>query len=320
MFGLKSLLKKTFISFYKKDNKFYTQKQIVKRDKILSQEESELEEEEFIKFIKSAFIENTLTYISTIIDSFNQGIVDSCKHNRYRELGINIDNIKILCLKEYSIFIGLYELKEFQKENEKFNIDFVFSPYLIIDMNKKTTNNTLYLMIQDSFVVILIYQNNKPIYSNIYQFKLDEIEDSTKDSDNIDNDDIDSIDDIDDIDDIDSLDDIESLDDIDSLDDATLNEDEIEDIDEDITPENLENEILNTKSEIEILDFFKESIKDYYKNYSSDFLEEIYIFSEDISKKLINDIKDETFLEVKQEKIDILTTLNSLALKDVNNV
>ncbi len=318
MFGIKSFFKQNFISFYIKDNKFHTQKQTIKRGKVLAKEEFEFEEEEFLNFIKSSFIDTTLTYISTIIDSFNQGCVDSCSHHRYKELGINIDNIKILCLKDYSIFIGLYELKEFQKQNEKYQIDFVFSPYLLIDLNKKTTHNTLYLMIQDSFAVILIYQNKKPIYSNIYQFKLEDIEETTTTNDN-DVESIDDISDIDDIDDIDSLDDIESLDDIDSLDeDTTLDEEEIEEIDDEVEPENLENEILNTKNEIEVLEFFEESIKDYYKNYSSDFLEEIYIFSENVSQKLLNDIKEETFLDVKQEKIDILSSINSLAIKEVN--
>ena len=309
-------IKETLIAFYKTKDKYIVQKREVKNNKILSSENFEFEEEEFINFINSCFIENTQTYVSTIIDTFNQGIVDSCSHSKYKELGINLDNIKILCLKDYSIFIGLYEINQFQKKMKKFKIDYIFSPYLLIDLNKKDTNNSLYILLTDSFIIILIYEDaKKPKYSNIYHFKLeDNIDKTTSDEEN----DIDTFDDIDDlVDDIEEIDDIENLDedidDVDSLDDIeNMQTDQNDD-------SNIQEEISDVKNEIESLDFIKNSIKDYYENYSDNFLEYGYIFYEDeMSNKFITHIENETFLEIKKEKIDILSIINDLALKEIN--
>ena len=79
MFKLvKYFIKQTLIAFFVKNEKYIVQKQIVKNNKTLEKVEFEFNEEDFINFIKSCFIENTQTYVSTIIDTFNQGVVDSC--------------------------------------------------------------------------------------------------------------------------------------------------------------------------------------------------------------------------------------------------
>ena len=315
MFKLaKYFIKQTLLSFFKKGDNYLVQKQIVKNNKILEKVEFEFNEAELKQFIKSCFIENTQTYISTIIDTFNQGVVDSCSHSKYKELGINLDNIKILCLKDYSIFIGLYELNMFQKKMQKFNVDFIFSPYLLIDVNKKNTQNSLYILITDNFVIVLIYEDSiKPKYSNIYQFKLDEETDSLEEHEEIEN--IDE-----EIENIDLVDDIEDLEGIDELDeniDSSI--DDINDIEDDLSKDENIDDIVEVKNEIETLDFIKNSIKDYYENYSDNFLEYGYIFYDtEISKKLISNIENETFLEIKSEKMDILSTINSLALKETN--
>jgi len=309
-------IKETLVAFYKIGDKFVVQKQIIKNSKILSTEDFEFNEEEFLKFINSCYIENTQTYISTIIDTFNQGCVDSCSHTKYKELGINIDNIKILCLKNYSIFIGMYELNNFIKENEKYKIDYVFSPYLLVDINKKDTKNSIYIFIDENFVIVLIYEDGiKPKYSNIYQFK---VNDESMMTDEVDN--SDDIDGVDDLDDIDLVDDIEELDDIEDLDDDI---DSIDDIN-DIAPledssENIKEDIKEAKNEIETLEFVKNCIKDYYEDYSENFLEYGYVLSSElISEKFVKTLKDETFLELKSETIDVLGLINDLALKELN--
>jgi len=77
--------------------------------------------------------------------------------------------------------------------------------------------------------------------------------------------------------------------------------------------------MLDAKNEIETIDFIKNSIKDYYESYSDKFLENGYIFyDEDISNKFVKNIEEETFLEIKQEKIDILDIINDLSLKEIN--
>jgi len=48
-------------------------------------------------------------------------------------------------------------------------------------------------------------------------------------------------------------------------------------------------------------------------------LEKGYLFYDgDISDKFIKNIQDEMFLDIQQEKIEILDMLNDLALKEIN--
>jgi len=312
---IQHFIKETLISFYFEKDSYKVQKRVVKHGNILSQEEFSFNEDELKNFINSCYIENTQTYVSTIIDTFNQGCVDSCTHSKYKALGINLDNIKILCLKDYSIFIGLYELNNFQKEMKKFKVDYIFSPYLMIDMNKKQTPNSLYMFYSDSFMIIVIYEDGyKPKYSNIYQFKLEE-ENEIEEEDSID-DEIGEIDDIDDL--VEDIDEIESLDDTleDSLDDSI--EESLEDMD-DLESENIQEDITDVKNEIESIEFIKNSIKDYYENYSDNFLENAYLFYHDkISNKFVESIENEIILDITDEKLDILSIINDLALKEIN--
>jgi hypothetical protein len=317
MFSITNLfIKKTLIAFYQEENIFYTQKITIKNNKIIQKEEQSFEDEdEFLQFIKSSLIENTQTYISTIITTYNQGCMDSCSHTRYKELNINIENIKILCINnKFSVFIGLFELQEFKKEMSKYSVDLIYSPYLIIEKNKKETKNTLYALITKKNVILSIYKKEIPLYSAIYEFKEEnETEEAQiENSEDLFNDDIP----IDDIEEIYDLDDLNELDD-------DIEENNLDDLEDNIENDNEEEEntqtINNIKEETEIINFIKNSIKDYYENYSDDFLENIYLLKGyEFDTKFLKDIEDELFLEIKTEDINILNNINLLARKDLD--
>ena len=298
------IIKRVFISFVIEDNKFHTKKIVIKNSKIIQEEENIFTEEDFLKYIKLALLENTQTYISTIIYTYNQGCLNSCSHKKYQELGIKLDNIKILCVEnKFSIFIGVLELQDFKKNMQKYNVDLIYSPYLIIHQNKEIDKNSLYLLITKENLILLIYDNNQlPNYSSIYEIKSEEHKELEEDEDL----------DIDEIEEIDTLDDIEDIDDI---------ENEIETIDDIEDIENIDHKenISNLKEEIETLNFIRNSIKDYYENYSNNFLEHIYILKGfDFDTKFLKDLENELFLEIKIKDVSILDTLNELARKDIN--
>jgi hypothetical protein len=310
---LKSLIKYTFIAYYQENEIFYVQKIIIKNKKIIEKENKTFEkEEEFLDFIKLSLIENTQTYISTIITNYNQGCLDSCSHSKYKEFGINIENIKILCIKnKFSIFIGLLELQEFKKTNEKYNIDLIYSPYLIIENNKEKTKNTLYSLITRNNIILTIYKEEFPLYSAIYEFKKEDNENKDKENEinnNIFDDDIS----IDDVEEIEDLDDLENLDE--NLD--TNIEEDLNDLED--NNENFDN-IKNIKEETEIINFIKNSIKDYYENYSDDFIENITILKNyEFNTKFLKELEDELLVTIKIKNIDILDDINVLARKELN--
>ena len=309
---IKFFIKKTFISYYIEDDIFYTQKIIVKNDKIIEKYEDKFKnEEEFLKFIKISLIENTQTYISTLIMTYNQGCLDSCSHKRYKEFGINIENIKILCINnKFSIFIGLFELQEFKKNVEKYKVDLIYSPYLIIENNKEITKNTLYALITKKNIILSIYKDEYPLYSSIYEFKKEDAETNLNDDEtntNLFDDEIpiDDVEEIDDLDDLDSLDENieEGLDDLEDEDELDKNE----------------KDFINIKEETEIINFIKNSIKDYYENYSDDFLENIYLLKTyELETNFLKELEDELFVNVKTKKVNILDNINLLARKDID--
>jgi hypothetical protein len=308
MFKLKNLFfKETFISFYIENDTFYVQKLIIKNSKTIYKEYFKQNRDEFVELVNNSFIENTQTYISTIIPTFNQGLVDSCEKQKYKQLGINVDNIKILCIGDYSLFIGVYELNSFIKECKPYRVDFVFSPFLLIELHKQNLDSSLYIVVTNDFVLLTIYTNQKPNYTNMHQFKIEEIiEGNSIDQNSIDS--IDDMDIIDDIEDIDSLDDLDDIEDIDNVDDIDIS---------DIDDKKAKDEILNTKNEIEIIEFIRNSIKDYYNNYESDFLERLYVLTnQEMKDVFLQTLKEEFFLEVEVVNIDILDDINNLAIKE----
>jgi hypothetical protein len=307
---IKSFIKTTFIAYYKEDKYFYVQKIIVKRDKIIEKDNRTFEnEKEFLDFINISLIENTQTYIATIIMNYNQGCIDSCSHTRYKEFGINIENVKILCIKnQFSIFIGLLELQEFKKKTQKYSVDLIYSPYLIIENNKEETKNTLYALITKENIVLSIYKEKFPLYSSIYEFKKEETENQNEIDNSMFDDDI-PIDDVEEIEDLDDLEDLEE--DI----NENINEEEIEDLDNNRDNNNFQ----NIKEETEIIHFIKDSIKDYYENYSDDFIENIYVLkANELDTKFLKELEDELLVSIKIKQINILDNINLLAREDIN--
>ena len=165
------------------------------------------------------------------------------------------------------------------------------------------------------FASILIYeQNNIPKYSNIICFEDLDNHDTPAQSVNNSADEDDS--DIEEISDIESIEDIE---DIETDIDTTLDDEELHDETE-IDADKLKTEKERTQYEMEIVEFLKNSLKEYYENYSNNFVENIYLLhNQNISTKFTKIIQDELFLEIKPQQIDLLETINNLAIKE-NNV
>jgi hypothetical protein len=118
---------------------------------------------------------------------------------------------------------------------------------------------------------------------------------------------------IDDIEEIEGIDDIEDLDELESGIDSDL----VEDIGD--NNQTTKNDIEFMKNELEIADFLKNSIKDYYENYSTNFLEHIYCIDKvDISDKILKELENELFLKIEKIEINLLSSINELARRELN--
>ena len=176
------------------------------------------------------------------------------------------------------------------KKEFPFEIDFIYSIFAPIDFTAKHRNNTFYVLILQEKIAIIGYKNNIPIYSDIFELK----------EENDENDEVE--------------DDIELLEEIDLEDEISEDiEEEAENIEIEEKPEDL----TLTTIEHNIIKNLKDAIKDYYENYSDDFLEKI-IFLDTIN--IGNDIKklteDELLLDSNIINFDLPKILNILSERE----
>ena len=285
---IERFIKKVYISFYKDENyKFLCE--IKKNKKLIESIKEEFDSKEKLnEKINELMDDYPQTFISTIINSINQGVIPSCNKSEFKKREIEIENIKSICIKnKYSIFVSIYDLVNIKKEYP-FEIDFLYSIFAPIDFFAKKRNNYLYVLILKENIALLAYKNEIPIFSDIFEIKEEKNEEVEED--------------------------IELLEDID------LEEEIAEDIEEEaeiLDFEDEENEPASlelTSIEHNIIQYLKDAIKDYYENYSDDFLEKIiFLDTINIGKNLKKLTEDELLLENEIINFDLLKTLNNIS-------
>jgi hypothetical protein len=286
---LKKFIKQQFISFYYDEN-YKLLNEIYKNDNLLEENRFEFEnKKELIKKIKELSAQIPQTYTSTIIQTINQGVIAGCNKIDFQKYGIETENIKYICINnKYSIYTSLYDLMDLKK----LDIDFIYSVFALIDYKAKQRINTLYILVTKEKFYLVIYHTNIPIYSDIYE-KTEKL---------MENNDLDL-----------NLDDL-SDEDVIEIDDVVEDLDAVEDI-EDIETENNE---IKTEIEMDVVNFIKNSIEEYYKNYAEDFIEKIIIYDRGIlNDDIVNIINDTLFMEAKKEELNILKTINEISRKNV---
>jgi len=284
---LEKLLKKQFISFYKEES-YKCISQIVKNKNVLQTEEKSFEDKkEFVKYIRQKIDEIPQTYVSTMLLTINQGVVPSCSVKAYLDREIDPDNVKIACINnKYSFFASIYEIQNIKKEY-KFDIDFIYSVFAIIDSIAKERKNRFYVLVLEKHIAILGYENFVPIFSDINVLEEKQEEDVE-----------------------------EIVEDIDLEEELISDIDSIDEVEETDTEEEIENE--TTSKEVEILNYLKSSLKEYYDKYSSDFIEKIIILDTiGIDITLNSLIEEELLITSDIQQIDILNTMNRLSIESV---
>jgi len=285
---IEKFIKKVYISFYK-DKTYKFLLEIKKNKKLLETSKEEFETKEGLyNKIKELFEEYTQIYISTLIDTINQGVIPSCQKSEYKKKEIEIENIKYICIKNrYSFYASLYDIIKIKKEYS-FDIDFLYSIFAPIDFFAKKRDNYFYVLILENKIAILGYKGNIPVFSDIIEF----IEEEHNEEDE---------------DDIELLEDIDL--DIDEISENIEEEAEILDLDE-----TLPEELKSTPKENQIIKNLQNSIKEYYTNYSDDFLEKIvFLDTINIGEDIKKLTEDELLLDSEIIKFDLNKTLNNLS-------
>ena len=291
----KLFYKPNFISFYEEENIYKLLNERYKNNKVIFSENKEFDNKEaLIKYINSIIKSNPQTYISTMLKTLNQGVIPSCKKALFKDIGLDIDNIKYVCINDkYSFYTSLYELLEVQKEFSF--LDFLYSPFSIIDYKVELRNNLLYILVIKDFLFFLIYRDSIPVFGEIEEV-------NEKDEEN------ESEEEIEEIVDLDLLEEIDE--DIDEM-------ETVEDSDIDTSQPTKSDSIENLSIENKIISKLQEILKEYYEN-SPDFIEKIIIYdSVTIDKNIKSLIEDELFIDTTIGQIKLLKIINEISKKNV---
>jgi len=298
LFLKKLFFRPNFIAFYRENGTYKLLNERYKNEKIIFNENKEFNnKKELIKYINSIIKLNPQTYTSTILKSINQGVVHSCKKNFFKEMELDINNIKYICINnKYSFYTSLYELLELQKEFPF--LDFLYSPFSIIDYKAKIRDNSLYILIMRDFLFFMIYKDSIPVFGEI-----EEINEKTQENEG--EGEIEEIEEINELDLLDEMNEdiskIESIEDIDNIEGVSKTDrlSSIENL-------NIENKIFNKLQEV---------LKEYYEQ-NPYFIEKIVIYDNiTINKSIKSIIEDELFIDTTIEKINLLKIINEISKK-----
>jgi hypothetical protein len=163
---LKRFIKKQYISFYFDEN-YKILNEIYKNNKLLEENRFEFEnKKDFINKIKELSQDVPQTYLSSVIQTINQGVVPTCEKKEFSKFGIETENIKYICINnKFALYASIFDLMELKR----FNLDFIYSFFSLIDYKAAKKTNTLYIIVTKEKFYVLIYYKNIPVYSDIYE-------------------------------------------------------------------------------------------------------------------------------------------------------
>lgn len=287
-------------------------------------------------------------YISILNNLTNQGAIPSCLKSEMSKF-TDIGTCVTVCVdNSWTLYSTKFELDMLQDRYEDFGLDFIFSPFSIINnffADKVSQKEAmLFVLVQDEVLDISIFENSKLLYAEHYVMGIDNSEKTEKPKTNLpslstpefedDIADLGDFDDFNDISDLDSLDDIEDLDMIEDIDEFSMDYEEPKAISSKSIAPSQEKHASKTVSqeldEIDLLSGFnqdyrrfshiKSSLENFYKDskYNGEFVQNVYIANAStLSDDLKTQLEDELFLNVIIRNIELAHEVNTLAKLEV---
>ena len=287
--------------------------------------------EKMIAFIKLYTKETPYFYISILDHSPEQGAVPTCSKNllsRYHDMS----DCEYKCQdKRWTHYTSKTDLYEIERHYKTIGVDFVFSPFTVLSRffkDKIDGHVAVYLLIQEEFISLSVFQNSKLLYAEHLDMKYMQVSEELETVDvsveleieedaGIDLESVNAIEEMDALDDFGDIEDLDSLDDIEEFDEA-------EDVEEEFyqePEEELEEESEETFNEdYQRFSHVQKSIQNFYEdsNYESEFLENIYIADAvGVTSELKRYFEEELFMSVYIRQIMLSAELAELAVLEV---
>ncbi len=292
----------------KKGKTVYEEK---KQFAIVSKEKLSNEVITYLSALQEAFEQ---TYLALFLNSYGQGVVPSCSKSVYEKFHIEYDHVKHICIShQYSIYASHIDIKWAEKVFAKTGLDFVFSPFLMLDHLRKNESRrdgiVLYMLTSYNSITIMIFDEENLLYGTFINIAKEEDLLNTDFTDDLTEED-DSFDEID-------LDmELEESDEIaDILDDVMFESD----IKSSVQEEDATIKLKLFGQDLRLVKYFDASLREFYENdlYKSDFVTYVKIYDgTGLNEDVVTYLKEQLLVDVKVRKIDIEDELIALAVKE----
>ncbi len=317
---IKKRLVNQFVSVMVFEDRCKIKHKIVKNSKMLHLEEFNFDipskdnlGEKVTSFLQKLQEDYENTYISLFLNTFGQGVIPGCDVDSLEKYNIDKKSVKTICVEDRFLMYATYiDIKWAEKLFAKIGLDFIFSPFLVLDYFTKAfkeseaynpKETTLYILHTKNAITLMIEREGKLLYGSFLNVAKDENL-LTSDYDDVD------------------LDEGIEFDDSDlELDDSDIELDDIGDAgsDNDFSSNLLEDVILDEQDK-RIIKYIDSSLKEFYSNdnYDSSFINSVRIYDDaGISEGVLNHLQDELLLDTTAQNISVNSAMLELSMMEV---
>jgi hypothetical protein len=282
-------------------------------------------DEKMYNFITSYTSESPFHYISVLDKTSSQGASPTCLTNEMDKY-FDKSSSKYLCYNNsWAYYTSKIDIHSLEKEYARLGIDFIFSPFVVLAKffkDKIDTNMAMFILIEDTFVTLGIFDNSELLYAKHLDMEHDKDSDELlmedQDSNDIELDlainnemDLDELG-TDELDNLGDIEDLDSLDDIDEFSDAKDIEEELQEQLEELPAR----EIDSFNEDYQRFLLIQGAINDFYRNNknASNFIESTYIADGvGVGGDLKRYLEEEMFLNVYVRSMDLNAEICELA-------
>ncbi len=300
--------------------------QKVKHEKIVFEEEKSFTlatkdklTKEVVAYLQTRQEEVEQTYVALFLNTHGQGVVPSCERSVYEKFHIDYDNIKSVCVdKKYAIYASDIDIKWAQKLFADVGLDFIFSPFLIVEnlrkhAIRKVQGIVLYMLVGINSITVMIFQDDKLLYGTFINIAREEdLLTSEFADDMMDESDDDLLDDLDLDMELEESEEISEL-----LEEAVSDKKSLTQQEDDTIKLKLFGQ------DLRLVKYFDASLREFYDNelYESDFVTQVKIYDgADLNPEIVRYLKEQLLVDIDVQKTEIDEELMKLLKQEVNAV
>jgi hypothetical protein len=317
--SLKKRLTNQFLAVIVYEDRCNIKQKIVKNSKLIHKEEFNFDIPskdnlggKVINFINSLQDEYDNTYIALFLNTPGQGIIPGCDENALEKFHVDHKNVKSICKDDrFLMYATLIDIKWADKLFVKSGLDFLFSPFLVLDyfikkaMKQEYYNKdevVLYMLNTHNALTLMIQKGDEFLYGAFFNIAKGEDLLYT---------------DYDDIEDDTQMEEL-NLDDISDL--------EMEDILDVSNQSNFVTNILQsdeniTEEDERIIKYLNSSLKEFYSNdlYHSEFITAAKIYDDvGLNEGVMKYIESELLLDTRAENISVNDVILDLSMQEAS--